>query len=86
MAFRKINEGEIESDDGFKVSIGLSRVTYLEGGNSIPLDAEHMADGTLVIYGFQPGAPLDASERRRVVTNIRAALLSLGVKFEIESA
>jgi hypothetical protein len=84
MAFRKINEGEVQSDAGFKIRIGFSRLTYFEEGAAIRLDAEHMADGTLVVYGFQSAALAGTDERRRVMTNVREALTFLGVKFEIE--
>src|SRR5437660_12304642 len=86
MWIRKLNEGEVESDAGFRVRIGHSRLTYFEGGASIPLDAEHMADGTLVIYGVSPTRLSDAGAQRRVIENVRSALTFLGVKFEIDES
>jgi hypothetical protein len=83
MTFRKINEGEVESDAGFKVKIGYSRLTYVEGSRATLLDAEHMADGTLVIYGPKAGGQGDPDERRRVIENVRRALAFLGGRFEI---
>lgn len=86
MPFRKITESEVESDAGFKVRIGLSRLTYFEGDKAIPLDVEHMADGTLVVYGSQPGEASDTGEQRRLIKNVREALVFLGVGFEIDES
>jgi hypothetical protein len=83
MEFKKINEGEAESDMGFKVRVGHSRLTYFETGIVISFDAEHMVDGTLFVYGFLTGRPSDAGVRRQIIENIRNALTYLGVKFGI---
>ena len=83
MGFHRINEGEVVSDAGYRIRIGHSRVTYFERGVAVPLDAEHMADGVLVIYGVPTEAGLDAPERTRVLRNVQDGLSFLGVRFEM---
>jgi len=48
------------------------------------LDCEHMADGSLAIYGFSVGSELDPAAQDRVLGNVRQALAFLNVPFDIQ--
>jgi hypothetical protein len=84
MTFRKINEAEASHDSGYRIRIGYSRLTYIEGGIAVSLDCEHMADGSLAIYGFSVGSELDPAAQDRVLGNVRQALAFLNVPFDIQ--
>jgi hypothetical protein len=78
----------VQSDAGYTVEvIPRTHIRYTEGARTMLIDSEPLIpDGTMALYTssmekWDPphnGQPLDATERARIVENIRAAFDFMG--------
>lgn len=89
---RKINNAQVVSDEGFKVKINRTYISYQEGSKAIHIDAEYALNPVrLVIYKdsiikwFKPNESIliTESDRNVILEKVRKALKFLGFEFEI---
>lgn len=85
---KKMNEGEIWSDDGYKITVGRHSISYSEGSYSLMVEVEHLvAPYRIVVYSQQTTEKGNSqsggvSSREDVLGRIREALEFLGKGYE----
>jgi hypothetical protein len=90
----KINEGEVVSNDGYRVRYGREHLTYMEAERYLTVPIEHlMKPYEMLIYagsldrwqfGGQDAKPISLSEREIVLRRIQNVLRFLGRPFSIK--
>ena len=91
--FKKVNESEVISDQGFKVKCGRNRLSYIEGKRALSVDVEHLVNPyklmvyTETIMKWHPpfaNEKITLEKKNQIIANIEEALLFLGVTYELQ--
>ncbi len=82
--FRMTRPNFIESSDGFSVEVlGRVGMIYTEGGKTLDIESEVLADSDIMMFAsslqvWNDGSPIDDVTRQRIIEHIRKAIQSQG--------
>lgn len=88
----KINEGEVRSDQGFSLRLGLEHISYKEGSYAAAIDITNEQGGRSIklypssVFWYPPHEmePMTSEKQNQILDRILEALNFLGVSYTIE--
>ncbi len=88
----KVSEAEVSSTEGFRIKVGRTRISYIDGDHAAGMDVEDEVDPyRLIVYGRSLGKwyppheveAMDVSTRAKILERVSEALTFLSVPYEI---